>query len=110
MTYSSDNTQQKKDLIQSVVDELNSALELDRTALTCLFSSLTACSISLGNSDIEIIPISISDGTFAVGTLGIINAIVKASGSEHRIACVCGEHGLIDRFFIHKSVLVDTNE
>lgn len=96
------------DSLERMVVELNTALELDRTAISSLFKSIFTCNISLSQSRVEVMPIA--DNLFAYNALSIINACIATNPvftDKYRIACTCEPNGLVKGFYVHKTIKPD---
>lgn len=61
------------EIAQSIVDRLNSALELDRNAIACLIANRVPCNQALAEH--PTVQVGAQHGGFNVGMLGILNGL-----------------------------------
>lgn len=96
--------------INEIVLLLNSFLEVDRVAVSNIFTYLIRCRKELSTTKVEVM--QIASDIFAFNTLGLLNALLPVETGEDscRICFTSHSSGLIDKFFIHQNFQEPSND
>ena len=88
--------------IEAAINRLNSSLYLDNKTMCNLMSTITLCDKKLSSGFVEVM--ELSDGTYGVNLLGLLNSICafNETGTLHRIVFIHETENTKARFALQK--------